>query len=101
VVSITLDGTIRSDVFVGETKNGIARVGFVLESHSSDSLPLHFSVICLGSTTAGKAATLTPGTRILVCGRMTSGGKDKKVSVIASHFELLDAAATEETRRKQ
>lgn len=90
MVSITLDGTIRSEVFVGQTKTGVARVSFILESHSSDSLPLHFSIICLGSTTAGRAATLTRGTRILVCGRLTSGGKDKKVSVIASHFELLE-----------
>jgi primosomal replication protein N len=91
MIIVTLDGVVQTEVRLSQTRSGMNRAEFIIECVSPGSLPLRFSVVTLG-TTAQYATDLRPGTRILCYGRMSSGGRDKRVSIIASYFETLSAA---------
>ncbi len=93
MVSITMDGVILTEPRFDQTRQGVKRATFVIESPCSDNLPLHFSVTCLG-TGAERASTFKPGTRLLLFGRMLNGSKEKKAYILASVCEVLSQPAS-------
>ncbi len=88
MISITLTGTLVSEVHLSVTANGIARATFVIESQETNSLPIRYNCACFGRH-ADEAASLPAGTSILLVGRCTAGERTKKVSLSVNHFEVL------------
>jgi hypothetical protein len=93
MVSVTLDAVVVNEPHFDQTRGGVNRASFVVESPCPDSLPLRFAVTCLG-TGADRASAFQLGTRLLLFGRMLNGSKEKKVYVLASVCEVLAQPAS-------
>jgi hypothetical protein len=82
MVAITLTGEVVTDV----SRTDPQSLTFIVRCREENSLPLHFDVSCSASHEAAKIAR---GTRILMVGRLTAGGQTKKVTLVATSFEIL------------
>jgi hypothetical protein len=93
MIAITLDAVVVNEPSFDQTRQGVNRATFVVESPCADSLPLRFFVTCLG-TGADRASEFKQGTRLLLFGRMLHGSREKKVYVLASVCEVLSQPAS-------
>lgn len=88
MVAVTLTGEIISQVSLSTTSTGAKRASFIVECQEETSLPLRYDVACFGKR-AGEAESLTPGTKLLLTGRLTAAPRTRKVSLSVSHLEVL------------
>ena len=90
MVAITCNGRVLSAISHTETKAGLPKSEFVLECASPNSLPMQFAVCSFGRM-AEETAGFRIGDHLLVYGRMAcnSSGKDQRVVLLASLFEIL------------
>lgn len=88
MVSVTLTGFVVSAVSFSTTSAGAPRASFIMSCPEENSLPLHFDIAAFGKR-ASEAEALVRGMKLLVSGRLTAGGKTKKVSLSVSHLEVL------------
>lgn len=92
MISIVLDATIINSPTFDKTRQDLDRASFVVDSPCPEGAPLRFAVVCLGSA-AQRASAFREGTRLLISGRMSSGGKDKRIHIVANLCEVLSQPA--------
>jgi single-stranded DNA-binding protein len=87
VNSLILNGRVVGGIKSSQTKTGVPKTIFVIETDGKD-LPLRFSIVAFGQA-ADAANKLYEGDEVLIGGRLAADSNTKTMSIIATAIELF------------